>query len=200
MGKRRRYQMNRFKKRGIVVFLTAVMIFGSVTTAMAAGSPTTSTPGDDTTTISEDYVSQVNASSDSGDKVKTSEAGKAAIQKVEKTTKTTIKVDSTVTVDGVKYEVVRVAANAFSKNKQVKTITLPSTIKTISKNAFAGLSKLKTIKINVKKNIKVEKGAFGSINTKKVTITVNKKTSSKELKKIQKTLKAAGFKGKVKRA
>jgi hypothetical protein len=190
--------MNRFKRQVIVFLLAAIMVLGTVTTAMAE-SPGNSGPGD-TVTISEDYQNQVNSPADSGDTVKTSEAGKAAIQKVEKTESTSIKVESTVTVNGVEYEVTRIAANAFSQNKQAETVTLPSTVKTISKNAFAGLSKLKTIKINVKKNIKVEKGAFGSINTKKVTIKVNKNTSSKELKKIQKTLKAAGFKGKVKRA
>lgn len=186
--------MNKLAKKVLVAVMAGVMMLGSVATTFAANSP-------DTTVIGTDYVKNVEASATSGDTVGTSKKGVAALKNVAKTKKTYVTIKTTVKVKGTTYKVHRVGANAFSKsNKQLTKITLPSTIDEISKNAFAGLKKLKVINLNVKKNITVKKGAFGSVNTKNVTITVSKKTTAKELKKLQKTFKAAGFKGTVKKA
>jgi hypothetical protein len=189
--------MNKLAKKILVATMAAVMALGSVTTAFAAGSPSD-------VVIGSDYVSSVNSPASDGSTVKTSEAGYAAVTEVEKTTKKSLTISSTVTVtvngETATYKVHRVAANAFSENTQLTKITLPSSINVISKNAFAGLKNLKTINLNVKKNITVKKGAFGKVNTKNITIKVSKNTSSKELKKLQKTFKAAGFKGTVKKA
>jgi LPXTG-motif cell wall-anchored protein len=51
--------MNTLKKRGLVISLIAVMIFGSVTTVMATSSPTTPAPGNTDIIDSED-VDKVN--------------------------------------------------------------------------------------------------------------------------------------------
>ncbi len=73
------------------------------------------------------------------------------------------------------------------------------TVTAIAKNAFAKLKKVKVIKFNFTKAPKVAKGAFGKLNTKKITIKVSNKMSKKEFKKFSTRLKKAGFKGKIKR-
>ncbi len=67
----------------------------------------------------------------------------------------------------------------------------------VAKNAFAKLKKVKVIKFYSTKALKVQKGAFGKLKTKKITIKVTKKMSKKEFKKFKKNLKKAGFKGKI---
>ena len=69
----------------------------------------------------------------------------------------------------------------------------------VTGNTANGAKSLKTIKLDITKSITVEKGAFGKLNTKKMTIKVSSKMSKKELKKFKKILKKAGYKGKVKR-
>lgn len=108
--------------------------------------------------------------------VKTTAKGEATITKVN-TKKKKVTVPMTVTVDGVKY-----------------------TVKTIGKKSFKGLKKNATVSINTKKSLKVAKGTFKGLDTKKVVIKVNKKMSKKQLKAFKKQLKAAGFKGTVKKA
>ena len=82
------------------------------------------------------------------------------------------------------------------KNSVVhKTVTIPATVVTISKNAFAGCKKLKKITLKGKK-VTVKKGAFKGVNTKKVTIKASK-MNAKQFKAFKKALKKAGFKGKV---
>lgn len=101
---------------------------------------------------------------------------------------------NSVAVDGVKYKVTRIAANAFKGTKATK-ITVGANVKTISKNAFKG-SKAKTIVLKNRK-VSVKKGAFSGRNTKKMTIKV--KCSKKQLAAVKKALKKAGFNGKVTR-
>lgn len=109
--------------------------------------------------------------------VKTTAKGEATITKVD-TKKKTVTVPTTVTTkDGVKY-----------------------TVKKIGKKSFKGLKKNATIKINTKKSLTVAKNTFKGIDTKKVVIKVNKKMSKKQLNAFKKQLKAAGFKGTVKKA
>lgn len=132
-------------------------------------------------------------------KVDTKKNGTATISTVKKTNKTTVTISATVTVNGVKYKVTTIGANAFKNCAKVKTVNLPSSVTTISKNAFAGAKNLKTIKITSKKAVTVKKGAFKGLNTKKMTVKVSKKMSKKQFNKMKKNLKKAGFKGKVKR-
>ncbi len=73
------------------------------------------------------------------------------------------------------------------------------TVTSVAKNAFAKMKKLRTIKFFSTKALKVQKGAWGKLNTKKITIKVTKKMSKKEFKKFKKNLRKAGFKGDIKR-
>lgn len=47
-------------------------------------------------------------------------------------------------VKGVKYTVTAIGANAFKSWKKVKTLILPSTVKTIKAKAFTGCKSLRT--------------------------------------------------------
>ena len=72
------------------------------------------------------------------------------------------------------------------------------TVNKIAKNAFKGCKKLKTIKYKGKVVLKVTKGAFSGLNTKKMTFKCfKKKISASNFKKLKKALKKAGFKGKI---
>lgn len=62
----------------------------------------------------------------------------------------TIKVPSTVKVNGVTYQVTAIANNAFKNNKTVTKVTIPKSVTTIGKNAFSGCTKIKTISIGSK--------------------------------------------------
>lgn len=111
--------------------------------------------------------------------------------------KTTVsKVENKKTVElGKKVKTVK--ANAIQS--KTTTVKFESTKKvTVKKNAFAKAKKLKTITVQ-KNKVTFQKGAFGKLNTKKMTIKVKGlKASSKAYKNYVKALKKAGFKGKVK--
>lgn len=94
-------------------------------------------------------------------------------------------------------KVTTVKANAVKA--KTTTITFSSKKKaTVAKNAFKSAKKLKTITV-YKNKVTFKKGAFGKLNTKKMTIKVKGlKKNSKAFKNYKKALKKAGFKGKVK--
>lgn len=144
-------------------------------------------------------VTKKNVKAANGSKVDTNKKGTAILKSVKKTNKKSVTVSSKVTVKGVKYKVTTINAKAFVNAKKATKITLPDTIKTISKSAFTGAKKLKTLVLKGKKSITVKKGAFKGLNTKKITIRVNKKMSKKQFNKLKKALKKAGFKGKLKK-
>ncbi len=84
----------------------------------------------------------------------------------------TVTIPASVTIDGVTYKVTKIDDNAFNGCKKMKTITIKSTkltSKSVSANAFKGLSKNVIIKV-----------------------------PKKQLKAYKKLLKKKGFKGKVK--
>lgn len=94
------------------------------------------------------------------------------------------------------------------KTYNYKTKKVPKTTKIkgktyrvtgINKNAFAKMKKLRTVKIYATKALKVQKGAFGKLKTKKITIKVTKKMSKSQFSKMKKNLRKAGFKGTIKR-
>ena len=89
---------------------------------------------------------------------------------------TSVTVGTTVKIQGKKYKVTAIAANAFKKSKKLKKVTIGANIKSIGKNAFYGCKKLKTISIKTTKlsTSKVGKNAFKGIQAK-VKITVPKK-------------------------
>ena len=103
--------------------------------------------------------------------------------------------DNTATLIGTKKSTYK-----HKTKKVLKTTTIKGkkyTITKIGKNAFAKMKKLKVVKVYATKALKVQKGAFGKLNTKKITIKVTKKMSAKEFKKFKKNLRKAGFKGKI---
>lgn len=93
-------------------------------------------------------------------------------------------------------KVTTVKANAVKA--KTTTITFSSKKKaTVAANAFKSAKKLKTITV-YKNKVTFKKGAFGKLNTKKMTIKVKGlKKNSKAFKNYRKALKKAGFKGKV---
>ena len=103
--------------------------------------------------------------------------------------------DGTATLIGTKKSTYK------NKTKKIlKTTTLKGKkykITKIARNALAKMKKLKVVKVYATKALTVQKGAFGKLNTKKITIKVTKKMSKKEFKKFKKNLKKAGFKGKI---
>lgn len=181
-------------KKALVCALTAALTFGTL--ASAAPTPTSPTQSVEPQRQTNVIAEQSNGISSTVD---TKTDGTAKLAAVEETSKKTITILSKVTVNGVKYSVTEIDANAFENCKNATKVSLPSTITKINANAFTGAKKLKTIVLSGTKAITVEKGAFKGINTKKMTIKVSKKMSNKQFKKFKKNLRKAGYKGKLKR-
>ena len=164
-------------KNVAVLALAAAVAVGSVTGVSAAvKSPTSSLVP----------VNAKNVAVSNGNTVDTKANGTAEVGAVV-AKKSTATVPSKVTVKGVTYTVTVIKAKAFAKKaKKAKKIVIPATIKKVNKKGFTGTKKLKTIIVK-------------NVNSKKITVKVNKKMSAKEFKKLKKNLKKAGFKGKIKK-
>ena len=130
-------------------------------------------------------------------KVDTVASGSASVTNMHSNDKEEIKVSSSVKVKGVKYTVNRVKKDAFKKCTKTKKIVMPSTLKKIDSGAFTGAKSLKSITFKSSKVPTVTKGAFNGLDTSKMTIFVNNKISAKEFAKFVKTMRDAGFKGKI---
>ena len=107
----------------------------------------------------------------------------------------TVKVPSTITVNGVKCQVTSIAPKAMKGNKKLKKVIIPSSIRTIGTQAFAGCKNLKNITIQTPYLTKKSVGAkaFKGISNKAVI-----KVPKKQLKAYQKILKTKGVSKKVK--
>ena len=107
----------------------------------------------------------------------------------------TVKVPSTITVNGVKCQVTSIAPKAMKGNKKLKKVIIPSSIRTIGTQAFAGCKNLKNITIQTPYLTKKSVGAkaFKGISNKAVI-----KVPKKQLKAYQKLLKTKGVGKKVK--
>ncbi|WP_408071416.1 leucine-rich repeat protein [Butyrivibrio sp. JL13D10] len=186
--------MHSVMKKVLGSVLAAALIVSTPVHA-AVGSPTT---GNQTITAPDQTADRVDVIPYTSI-VDTNEDGTAAFSSIEKTTEKSVKVPSKVTVNGVEYTVVEIKAKAFTNATKATKITIPDSVKVIDKKAFSKAAKLKTIKFNNTKNIKVKKGAFKGLDTTKMTIKVTKKMSKKQFKKFKKTLEKAGFKGKIKK-
>lgn len=181
-----RENMKRIQKV-LALVLAAACVLGTAETAVAAGSPTVSIePGE-----------QDNVTVPPG-KVNTKKDGSVTLAGVKKTSKKFVKIPASVKVYGVRYKITTIKANAFVNARKATNIKLPATIKVIKKNAFRGVTKLRIVTLKGKKAIKIKKGAFNGINTRRVTIKVSRKMPKKQVKILRKRLKKAGFKGKVK--
>lgn len=99
-------------------------------------------------------------------------------------------VPSTITVNGVKYQVTSIAAKAFANNKKLTKVVIPASVRSIGKQAFSGCKNLKSITIKTTYLTKKSVGAkaFKGIHAK-ATIKVPKK----QKKAYQKFLRTKGI-------
>ena len=173
--------MKKLMKNVAVLALAAAVAVGSVTGVSAAvKSPTSSLVP----------VNAKNVAVSNGNTVDTKANGTAEVGVVS-AKKSTATVPSKVTAKGVTYTVTVIKAKAFAKKAKKA--------KRVNKKGFTGTKKLKTIIVKGTKSFTVKKGAFKKVNSKKITVKVNKKMKAKEFKKLKKNLKKAGFKGKIKK-
>jgi len=93
--------------------------------------------------------------------------------------KGTVKIPKQIVVEGVKYQVVAIADNAFKGNKKITKVIVPDTITKIGKNAFYGCTKLSTVTIG--KSVKQigNKAFYKCKALKKITIKTTKLTKKK---------------------
>ena len=107
----------------------------------------------------------------------------------------TVKVPSTITVNGVKCQVTSIAPKAMKGNKKLTKVVIPASVRTIGAQAFAGCKNLKNITIQTPYLTKKSVGAkaFKGISNKSVI-----KVPKKQLKAYQKLLKTKGVSKKVK--
>ncbi|MFA9463973.1 MAG: DUF5695 domain-containing protein [Velocimicrobium sp.] len=92
--------------------------------------------------------------------------------------KTTIKIPSSVTIEGIEYKVTKVGVNAFRNNKHLQKVIIGENVKKIGKSAFRGCTSL--TKVTLGKDVEsIEKTAFSG-NKKLKTIVID----SVKIKKI----------------
>ena len=185
--------------KGMKKFLAGMLVAAVAVTAVPAISYAATSP---TTSVEPVKQTEVTAEKKNGIEitVNTSTSGKATISEIEPTTKKTVTVASKVTVNGVSYTVNKISANAFENCEKATKVSLPSTITTIGAKAFSGNKTIKTIALTSKNAPTISKTAFKGVDTKKMTITYSSKMSKSEIKELKAALKAAGFKGTVKKA
>lgn len=92
--------------------------------------------------------------------------------------KTAVTIPATIKMDGYSYKVTAIADKAFKDNKKIKSVKIGGNVKKIGKEAFSGCKQLKTITIKSTVLKSIGKNAIKGIN-KKATIAVPKKQYSK---------------------
>ena len=75
-----------------------------------------------------------------------------------------IAIPSTISYQGITYQVTEISANALKNCKKLQIVTVGSNIVKIEKNAFKGCNSLKSIAIKSRKIIYVGKNAFKNIS------------------------------------
>ena len=157
----------------------------------SAGSESTQTPGGAQTSSAAPASSgpaDDKGSVKNGEKVSVSkveyqvtDAGKKTVEYVKsKTNKSSrVSIPAKVTIDGKSYKVVSVAKKAFKNDKNLKTVTIGSNVKTISQEAFAGCKNL--TKVTLGKGVtKIESKAFYQCKKlRTITVKTNKLTAAK---------------------
>jgi hypothetical protein len=108
--------------------------------------------------------------------ISSSNAYMTGICKKGKTLSGAVKIPATFTYDGVKYKVTKIESQAFSDNKKITSVEIPSTVTEIGANAFRDCSKLKTVTISKKANMRsIGTYAFASCTSLK-EIYINAET------------------------
>lgn len=171
------------------------------TTAASATTAATATTKSEATTeapvVAQDNKTAVVASD--GNKVTTTAKGEATLTDVKQSNKKSVSISAKAKVDGYDYKVTTIAANAFKNLKKATTVTLPNTVVNIKSKAFAK-SKVKTVKITVKKGAKlnVSKNAFKNSKVKKIQLTLSKADKKNKNKYIKLFTKAGIKKSNIK--
>ncbi len=175
--------------------------------------PSTEKPGTGETKPSGDNKTPVTSDNNAGTAKKTLKSGTKIVDKKTKAaykvmadntvqyTKVTskkaktVKVPSTITVNGVKCQVTSIAPKAMKGNKKLTKVVIPASVRTIGAQAFAGCKNLKNITIQTPYLTKKSVGAkaFKGISDKAVI-----KVPKKQFKAYQKLLKTKGVSKKVK--
>jgi len=119
--------------------------------------------------------------------------GKVTVVGLKKKSLKKVSIKSVLTVNGVKYKVTAIGKKAFKNSNKIKSIVIGKNVSKISKGAFAGCKKLKSITIKSKKIKKFVKGTFKGV--KKICVI---KVPKAKKKVYAKKIKKAGFKGIVK--
>lgn len=115
-------------------------------------------------------------------------SGTVAVAGVANKTLTTVKIPSTVKINGLTYKVTQIGDKAFAENKTIKKVTVSSKYLTkIGKQAFKKCKALKTVTVSSKKLKTIGKSAFEG--DKKLTKIILKTTKLKNAKVGKKAFK-----------
>ena len=107
----------------------------------------------------------------------------------------TVTISATVKIGGVTYKVTGIADGAFKGNNTVTKITVGSNVASIGQNVFNGCKKLKTIMI---KSTKLTAKTVSRNAYKGLTKATSIKVPKKKLKEYKKLFKSKGLSSKVK--
>lgn len=105
-----------------------------------------------------------------------------------------VTIPSSIKLNGKRYKVTGIVANAFKNCKKLKKVTIGTNVNSIGKRTFYGCSKLRTIKVKTSKltGSRVGKQAFKGLNKKAVI-----KVPKKQLKAYKRLFRAKGVGKKV---
>lgn len=81
-----------------------------------------------------------------------------------------VTIPKTVTIEGKRYKVTKIAANAFRNNKKLTKVTIGSNIKEIGANAFYGCTKLTTVVMGSKIQTIGDRAFYKCTSLKKIVI------------------------------
>lgn len=104
-----------------------------------------------------------------------------------------VKIPETVKINGYTFKVTSIAKNAFAKNKKLKSVTIGKNVASIGQGAFQSCKSLKNIQIKGTSLKTVGKNAFKGLSKKTVA-----KVPKKQKKSYTSKLKKAGYPGKIK--
>jgi hypothetical protein len=90
-----------------------------------------------------------------------------------------VTVPATVTINGKKYSVTEINANAF-KGKKIHTVTIGKNVKKIKKNAFKGSAATKLIVKTKKLRKATVKGSLKGSKIKTIQVKVGNKATNKK--------------------
>ena len=195
--------MRNLAKRVLVLILSAVMVFGTVSTAFAATSSPTTAPEHVTSKNVTTYLKRTLNTNANGwcallktkdeDKNKTfvTVADQLKITTTGKTSKgATVKSSMT-------YKVGVIGGKAFDKVKNLKTVKLGKHVYQVNNEAFLTNKNLTKIIITGTGKIKFGKTSLKGLNIKNLKIQVNKKMNKELQRQLKANLHALGFTNKL---